>query len=110
MVDFFSPIVRLMGLSPRVGFLWITGAVFGLIYSSAVIFEETREGHLTKEELEELHLSVGLHHSFVEDPLIFLALGLGAFWLWVPRLITAMVVVRLYTLGQRVMKRSVPAG
>ena len=109
-VDFFSPILRLMGLSPRVGFLWITGAVFGLIYSSAIIFEEAKEGHLTKEELEELHLSIGLHHSFVEDPLIFLALGLGAFWLWVPRLVAAMVVVRLYTLGQRLMKRSATAG
>jgi len=104
-VGFFSPIVRLMGLSPRVGFLWITGGVFGLIYSSAVILEEAKEGQLTKEELEELHLSIGLHHSFVEDPLIFFALGLGAFWLWVPRLITAMVVVRLYSLGQKLKKR-----
>ena len=64
------------------------------------IVEEAKEGHLNKEELEGLHLSIGINHSVVEDPALFLALGLNAFWLWVPRLITAMLAVRLLSLWQ----------
>jgi hypothetical protein len=71
---------------------------FGLVHSAAVIFEEVKEGNLTKEELEELHLSVAIPHSVIEEPAIFLTMGLSAFWLWVPRLIMAILVVRLLSL------------
>ena len=71
---------------------------FGLVYSAAVIFEEVKEGNLTKEELEELHLSIGIPHFVIEGPAIFLTMGLSAFWLWVPRLIVAILVVRLLAL------------
>ncbi len=38
----------------------------------------------------------------VEDPALFLPLGLSAFWLWVPRLITAIVAVHLYDLYYKI--------
>jgi hypothetical protein len=53
------------------------------------------EGNINKEDLEKLHLSIGINHSMIEDPALFLSLGLSAFWLWVPRLILAIVAVRL---------------
>ena len=34
----------------------------------------------------------------IEDPALFLPLGVGLFWLWVPRLVAAMVAVRVYDL------------
>jgi hypothetical protein len=68
-----------------------------LAYGAAVIVEEANEGHLGKEELEALHLSIGINHSLIEDPALFLALGLSAFWLWIPRLITAIIAVRLFS-------------
>jgi hypothetical protein len=94
------PFLRVLGLSRRVGILWMTAAVFGLAYGAAVIVEEAKGGGLKKEELEGLQLSIGINHSMVEDPSLFLALGLSAFWLWVPRLVMAMVAVRLLTLWQ----------
>ena len=105
-VDFLSPLLRVMGLSRKVGILWITAVVFGLSYGGAVIMEEAKEEHLTKRELETLHLSIGINHSMIEDPVLFLPLGVGAFWLWVPRLIMALIAVRLLTLWQRVRTRS----
>ena len=45
--------------------------------------EEARQGHISKEELEELQLSIGINHSMVEDPFLFLTFGISAFWLWV---------------------------
>jgi spore maturation protein SpmB len=91
------PVLRALGLSEKAGILWMTAALFGLAYGAAVIVEEANEGHLGKEELEALHLSIGINHSLIEDPALFLALGLSAFWLWIPRLITAIIAVRLFS-------------
>ncbi len=108
-----SPLLRLLGLSHRVGVLWMTAVVFGLAYGGAVIVEEAKSSDLTPEDLESLHLSVGVNHSMVEDPMLFLPLGLPAFWLWVPRLVTAVCItwclslgVHLFSSRARAMRRS----
>lgn len=93
-----SPFLRVLGLSEKVGILWMTAVIFGLTYGGAVIVEEARQGNISKEELEELQLSIGINHSMVEDPVLFMAFGISAFWLWVPRLITAMAATRMLTL------------
>jgi spore maturation protein SpmB len=103
-VNFLSPLLRIMGLSRKVGILWITAVVFGLAYGGAVIVEETKSGHLTERELETLHLSIGINHSMIEDPVLFLPLGIGAFWLWIPRIIMALISVRLLTLWQNFVR------
>ena len=102
-----SPFLRVLGLSERVGILWMTAVIFGLTYGGAVIVEEARQGHISKEELEELQLSIGINHSMVEDPVLFLAFGISAFWLWVPRLITAMAATRMLTLWVSLRRKSV---
>jgi len=104
-VKMLLPFLRALGLSPRVGMLWMTAVVFGLAYGAAVIVEEAKKGDLSKQELEELQLSIGINHSMVEDPSLFLSLGLSAFWLWIPRLITAVIAVRLLTLWQSLKEK-----
>lgn len=93
-----QPLLRTLGLSPKVGMLWVTAVVFGLAYGAAVIVEEAKKGDLSRRDLQQLQLSIGINHSMVEDPILFLSLGLSAFWLWVPRLITAIIAVRLFSL------------
>ncbi len=105
-VGIFSPFLKIMGLDKKLGFLWMTAIVFGLAYGGAVIVEETKDGSLPKEDLEMLHLSIGINHSMVEDPALFMSLGLSAFWLYVPRLIMAIVTVRLMRLWFQVRKRT----
>jgi Fe2+ transport system protein B len=97
-VRFISPALKIMGLSREVGMLWITAIIFGLTYGGAVIVEEAKKGNLTDEELERLHLSIGINHSMIEDPVLFLPFGIGLFWLWIPRLVIAIVAVRLLAL------------
>lgn len=97
-VKVLSPLLKTMGLNQKVGLLWLTAVAFGIAYGGAVIVEEVKEGHINKEELEKLHLSIGINHSMIEDPALFLSLGLSAFWLWVPRFILAIVAVRLLDL------------
>ena len=94
--NFFRPLMRILRLSDQTATLWITSVTFGLIYGGAVIIDEAKKGTLTKEELERLHISVGINHAMVEDPALFLALGLNAFWLWVPKLVMAIIAVQAY--------------
>lgn len=104
-VRFLSPLLKAMGLSRRVGILWMTAVIFGLAYGGAVIIEETKNEQLTKEELEELHLSIGINHAMIEDPSLFLPLGISPFWLWVPRLLVAVIAVRFLTMWQFLKKK-----
>lgn len=92
----FKPLMRILRLSEQTALLWVTSAAFGLMYGGAVIVGEARKGVLTKEELERLHISIGINHAMVEDPALFLVLGLNAFWLWVPKLIMAIIAVQTY--------------
>jgi hypothetical protein len=92
----FQPVMRLLGLSDTAAMLWITAAIFGLAYSAAVIVEECRQGKISVTELECLHISIGINHSIIEDPMLFLSLGINPVWLWIPKLLMAVVAVQLY--------------
>jgi hypothetical protein len=107
-VKMMNPLLKSMGLNRRVGMLWLTANVFGLAYGGAVIVEEAKQGDITRKELEKLHLSIGINHSMVEDPALFLSLGLSAFWLWIPRLITAVIAVHLFDLFFKIKLYIIP--
>ena len=92
----FRPLMKTFGLSDRAAMMWVTAIIFGLFYGGAVIVEEAKKGALTKEELEHLHISIGINHAMVEDPALFAVLGLNAFWMWVPRFIMAIITVQTY--------------
>jgi spore maturation protein SpmB len=94
-VKLFEPFLKLMGLQRQAGFLWLTGVLFGLAYGGAIIVEQSRELQLTPEEVEKLQLSIGINHSMIEDPLLFMPLGVSPFWLWAPRLAAAVTAVYL---------------
>lgn len=105
-----SPFMRIMGVDNKLGMLWLTATLFGLSYGSAVIVEETKENNFSEEELTRLHLSIGINHAMIEDSALFLPLliplGLStafvAFWLWIPRLVAAIVAVQLLNLWIRI--------
>ncbi|MFW6102574.1 MAG: iron transporter [Chloroflexota bacterium] len=89
--QFFRPFMKILGLSDRAVTMWVAGAGFGLIYGSAVIMEEAKKEALTKEELEHLHVSIGINHSIVEETALFLALGVNPLWLLIPRFVAAII-------------------
>lgn len=98
LVGVLNPVLKILGLDRHVGLLWLAAAIFGIAYGGALIVEETRQGHYGHEELQQLHLSIGINHAMIEDPLLFLPLGIGAFWLWIPRLVAAVAAVHFYRL------------
>jgi hypothetical protein len=96
-----NPVLKILGLEKKVGMLWITAVVFGLSYGGAVIVGEARNGAFSRAELENLHLSIGINHAIIEDPAIFMSLGLNPFWLWVPRFTAAVVAVHIFALWRK---------
>jgi hypothetical protein len=101
-----QPAIRFMGLDRRVGMLWLTAALFGITYGAAVIVAEAKENDFEADELTRLHLSIGINHAMIEDPSLFLPLGIGVFWLWVPRLVSAVAAVWLLNLWLRLRRRA----
>jgi len=90
-----SPLLSIMGLSRATGVLWLTAACFGLAYGAAVIVEETRSNTFSRDELIRLHLSIGVNHAMIEDPALFLPLGIMPLWLWIPRLMAAILTIHV---------------
>jgi hypothetical protein len=102
---FLGPFLRSIGLSHRTAILWVTAVSFGVFYGGAVIMEEAKNQDFKKAELDQLHISIGINHSMIEDPLLFLATGINGFWLWIPRLVTAIVAVQIDRGVQQIMNR-----
>jgi len=99
------PFMKILGLSDRTAMLWVTAVVFGLMYGGAVIQEGVKQGSLSRHDVEYLHVSIGINHSMVEDPALFLALGLNGFWLWIPKLVAAIIAVQVLRAISLIMKK-----
>jgi len=77
-------------------------AIFLLI--SHNLIQEARESSIKKSDLTKLHLSIGVNHSMIDDPALFLSLGLSPFWLWVPRILAAILFVQLFNMLHRIAR------
>ncbi|MCA1950332.1 MAG: transporter [Treponema sp.] len=99
-----GPFMRLLGLPPSTGFLWIVANIIGLAYGSAIMIERVESGKLSLSEGELFNHHVGVSHSLLEDTLLFMAIGVPLFWAVVPRFILAIVVVWLER-GRRILFR-----
>jgi hypothetical protein len=91
------PLTRILGLSSRSGLLWLTAAIFGLGYGGAVIVQEAAKEDLGGSELRKLQMSIGINHAMIDEPAIFLCMGLNPVWLWIPRICAAIVIVWSYS-------------
>jgi len=108
LVKFFKPLMKVLGLPDQTTTMWVTGAGFGLLYGSAVIAEETKKQHLTKEELEHLQVSIAINHSIVEEPALFLALGVNPLWILIPRFVLAIIAVHALRGVQYLRRKLIP--
>ena len=88
-----KPLMRLFGLAPEVSMGWFVGNAVGLAYGSAILIEQVNEGQVTTKQADLLNHHLAVSHSQLEDPLLFLAIGLPMLWLMWPRVILAMIAV-----------------
>ncbi len=72
---FFSPLLKVFGLSKEVSFLWIVANIIGLSYGSAAIMDELERGQISRRKLHLLNTHIGISHSNLEDLMLFAAIG-----------------------------------
>ncbi|MFC2039073.1 iron transporter [Chloroflexota bacterium] len=109
LLSVFRPLMRILGLPERTTMMLMAGMLFGVVYGGALIVEEAKSGAYTKEELERLHISIGINHAIIEDPALFVIMGLNAFWMWVPKLVMSVIAVQTYRGFLYLRKRMFPA-
>ncbi len=88
-----SGLMRLFGLPKEVAFLWLVSNTLGLAYGAGVLVEEVRAGSLSAADGDLLNHHLGVSHSLLEDTLLFVALGVPAFAILIPRLLLAFLAV-----------------
>lgn len=70
-----SPVLSLMGISPKATPLAMVGVLLGLSYGGGLIIKEAKAGHMTPRDTV-LSLSLlAICHSLIEDTLFMMALG-----------------------------------
>jgi spore maturation protein SpmB len=105
------PLLRFLGLSDRVAFPWLTAQIVGIAFGGGLLLEEMRRREIAPDEVRALHTSIGISHSLFEDTVLLVAVGASMFWIIVPRVLVAALMVRLVrplSLGLR--KRGVAIG
>jgi len=90
----FKPVMKLMGLSDGVTTAWLVAVLGGVTIGAVVIIDECRKGLVSTEELEYLHVSIGINHSMIEQIAVYGALGLNVIWIVFPRLLMSVIAVQ----------------
>ena len=99
-VKFLKYFLAFFGLPARTSFLWIVANMIGLAYGGAILIEEARKNNISHKDAVLFNTHVALSHSMLEDTIIFVAIGVGAGWLILPRLTLAIVAVWIQRLIQ----------
>lgn len=89
----FAPMMLLMGLARNSSFLWLVANIVGLTYGSAIIIEQVEEGKINTKDVKNLNNHLAISHSLLEDTAIWAVMGVPLFWVTVPRVALAIVVV-----------------
>jgi hypothetical protein len=90
---FFSPLMKILGLSKESSFLWFVAQILGLTYGSAVLIEAVQQNEISPTDANLLNYHIAINHSLLEDTLLFVAIGVPAGWIIAPRIVLAIIVV-----------------
>lgn len=100
----FAPVMKIMGLSSNTSFLWFIAQIVGLTYGSVVMIEEVQRGDILPADADLLNYHIAINHSLLEDTLLFVAIGVPAVWITIPRIFLAILAVWTVRLVRNVRK------
>lgn len=95
----------LLGIPQQAAFLWIVANTLGLAYGAGVIVDHVERGRLSRKNSDILNYHIAVSHSLLEDTLLFVAIGISAWWITIPRVILAGIVVWLKRLIEWLVTR-----
>ena len=101
--------LALLGVPSGAAFLWVVANTLGLAYGSGIIINQVENGKLSRRDADILNYHIAISHSLLEDTIIFASIGAFPFWITVPRIIIAGIVVWLKRLICRLLTHPAPA-
>jgi len=104
------PVMRFFGLPDSASFLWIVLNVVGYAYGAAIIMERVKDGKMKPQEADLFNHHASLCHSLFEDTVLYAAIGTPIFWITVPRLVMALIVVWFERFRRQRFRKSFRAG
>ena len=99
-----APIMAVLGLPKSTSILWIIANTLGLAYGGVAIVEELEQREISLEDARLMNSSTAITHSLMEDSFVFLAIGVGLFWITIPRIIVSILVVFLQRQSRKIAK------
>ncbi len=96
-----------LGVPRQAAFLWVVANTLGLAYGAGVILDHVGRGHLTPTQADLLNIHIAISHSLLEDTLLFVAIGVSAWWIVIPRVILAGIAVWLKRLIDSIHRKSI---
>ncbi len=113
-IDFLSkllsPFMKIFGLPAEASFMWIIINIVGYSYGAGIIKAEYEAGKMKKQDGDLFNHHAAICHSLMEDTILYAALGVGVFWLTVPRLLMAAAVVWIERFRRSHFKKSFRVG
>ena len=89
----FAPVMKFMGLSRDSSFLWLVANIIGLTYGSAIMIEQVQEGKISTKDTSMLNNHLAISHSLLEDTSLWVVVGVPVFWVTIPRVALAILIV-----------------
>ncbi len=87
--------LSLLGIPHEAAFLWIVANTLGLAYGAGVMIDHVQRGRLSRKNADLLNYHIAVSHSLLEDTLLFVAIGVSVWWITLPRIALAGMVVWL---------------
>jgi hypothetical protein len=97
--DRVSLVPSSIGISGKAAAPWIVGFLVGITYGAALFFQFKEKHGLSHKDACLITVFICLAHAMIEDTLVFAVLGGSATWIFVTRMIIAVLVVRLLATG-----------
>jgi spore maturation protein SpmB len=101
-----APVMKLLGLPPNVGYVWIAANVADVAYSAALLMEAVKAGTLSQSEADLFNHHAAISHSQLGDTLLFTGIGVPYLWAALPRFLLAVLVVWLERGRRELVRRS----
>ena len=92
MVRWWARLGGRLGFTEETAAPTLIGFLFGLAYGGGIIIRDTRRHALGRHQVFLMSVFLSMVHAIVEDSLILIAVGAGALWVVVFRIVWAAIV------------------
>jgi hypothetical protein len=105
-----EPVMQVFGLPRDSGMLWVVSNVTSYTYALALMINQVKNGKMKTQDVDLFNHHVAICHNVLEDTALFMLLGLPLFWLVIPRLVAATMVVWSERIRRHLFRRSFRVG